>query len=250
MKNQYFGDVRDLFKYDLIQEIMQKSPGIKQFSFIPMLTENDTGSDGNKRITHVKKLRKRPGSQNSDLIEYLRKYDTIAPDDKNFREIGDFFEEKGIRTAIYHPADHLPEDYFTHGGRDVYFSGIPNDYLTSALVFVDPDNGLEVKKPSEKHIRYPEVRSLFERMSDDSLLMIYQHFPRKEHGDYTKLRLQELRDETKADPLWISDKEIIFFFLAKNGETHPDLKGVLFEYASRYGKKCQVINGNSPSWPE
>lgn len=249
MKNQYFGDVRDLFKYDLIQEVMEQSPALRQFSFIPMLTENDGRSDGNKRITNDKSLQDRLGSQNSELVDCLRKYDTIAPDDRDFREIGDFFEDKGIRTAIYHPADHLPEDYFTHGGRDVYFSGIPNDYLASALVFVDPDNGLEVKKPSEKHIRYPEIMSLLERMSDDSLLMIYQHFPREKHNEYIKKRLKELHNKTKSESLWITDDEIVFFFVAKRDETHPDLKDVLSGYSSRY-EKCRVNCNNPPSSPE
>ncbi len=165
-------------------------------------------------------------------------------------EIGDFFEDKGIRTTIYHPADHLTEDYFTHRERHTYFSGIPKDNLHPALVFVDPDNGLEVKKSSEKHILYSEVRSLLERMSDDSILMIYQHFPRRNHDDYIKWRVQVLRDETNAAPLWISDKEIVFFFLTKSDETHTNLEDVLSKYSSRYEKKCQVINGNPPSWPE
>ena len=240
MKNQYFGDIRDLFKYDLIQEIMERSPGLKQVTFIPMLTENDNQSDGNRRGIDDKRMQLRPGSQNSELVEYLRKYDAIAPEDRDFRDIGRFFEEKGIRTEIYHPADHLTEDYFTHGGRHAYFSSIPNDNLHSALVFVDPDKGLEVKKSSEKHLLHSEVRSLLERMSDDSLLMIYQHFPREDHETYIKRRVEELRDETNAAPLWITDNEIIFFLVMIRDGTHPELETVLSEYSSRY-EKCRSI---------
>jgi len=45
MKNQYFGDKRDFFKYDLSIELCERIP-LKQFTFIPMLTENDGTKEG------------------------------------------------------------------------------------------------------------------------------------------------------------------------------------------------------------
>ncbi len=187
MKNQYFGDIRDLFKYDLIQQIMQQCPTLKQFSFIPMLTANDTRTDGNRRGFNDKRMQGRPGSGNDELVKYLHKYHSIAPEDRDFTEIGYFFEKKGIQTKIYDSSDHSLEEYFTHRKRQEYFSNIPKDILESALVFVDPDNGLEVKKSSHKHILYSEVKSLLDRMSEDSLLMLYQHYPREDHEEYHTL---------------------------------------------------------------
>ncbi len=46
MKNQYFGDKRDLFKYDLALRVCQKL-GLG-FTFIPMLTAPDNRTDGNQ----------------------------------------------------------------------------------------------------------------------------------------------------------------------------------------------------------
>ncbi|MCM2466678.1 hypothetical protein [Methanoculleus oceani] len=248
MKNQYFGDYRDLFKYDLIQQIMQQCPSLKQFSFIPMLTANDNRTDGNKR-GFDERMKGRPGSENDELVEYLQylhKYHRIAPEDRDFTEIRYFFEKKGVQTEIYNPPDHSLEEYFTHRKRYEYFSNVPNSLLKSALVFVDPDNGLEVKKSSHKHTLYSEVRSLLERMSDDSLLMIYQHFPRKEHNDYIDWRVQQFRNETNSDPLWISDNEIVFFFVVKSGGDHAKLKTLLSEYSKPY-KKCWVTGDRLPS---
>ncbi len=246
MKNQYFGDVRDLFKYDLIQEIMQQPPRLmqqpprlRQFTFIPMLTKNDNKTDGNNRITDaIIEKGLRAGTQNIELIKYLRKDNEIKPEDRNFIKIRKFFTDNGIPTEIFNPAAYKPEDYFTQGKRREYFSGVPESSLESALVFVDPDNGLEVKKPSGKHLQYSEVRALFERMSDDSILMIYQHFPRENHDKYINRRVQELRDVTKENPLWISDNEIIFFFVAKNDRIRENLKCVLSNYSGRY-EKCR-----------
>jgi len=239
MKNQYFGDVRDLFKYDLIQEIMQQSLELRQFSFIPMLTENDDKKDGNNRIIDERTEKgHRPGTQNSELVQYLRKYDEIPRDQKDFTEILGYFKKQGMPTIIYGSDGCHQDRYFTQGNRREYFSDIPGHTLKSALVYVDPDNGLEVKKPSGKHLRYSEVRTLFERMSDDSLLMIYQHFPRENHAKYINRRVEKLRDVTKKNPLWISDNEIIFFFVAKNDQTHNDLENVLSDYSGRYENYC------------
>ena len=45
MKNQYFRDIRDLFKYDLLTELIDNISALDQFILIPMLIE-----DGGKGI--------------------------------------------------------------------------------------------------------------------------------------------------------------------------------------------------------
>lgn len=47
MKHQYFGDKRDLFKYDLIL-YLSKELNLKNAYFISMLTENDKSKQGNE----------------------------------------------------------------------------------------------------------------------------------------------------------------------------------------------------------
>ena len=48
MKNQYFGDTRDLFKYDLLEHLMDHFRP-RTFAFIAMLTEDDDTDHGQKR---------------------------------------------------------------------------------------------------------------------------------------------------------------------------------------------------------
>ena len=57
MKNQYFGDRNDFFKYDLVLSLMEKIENLKCFTFIPMLTEDDSSRDG-KLIIYDGKWRK------------------------------------------------------------------------------------------------------------------------------------------------------------------------------------------------
>ncbi len=47
MKNQYFGDRNDMFKYDLALTLVAEVDGLHQFTFVPMLTPDDGRSDGN-----------------------------------------------------------------------------------------------------------------------------------------------------------------------------------------------------------
>jgi len=69
MKNQYFGDNRDLFKYDLIIEILTKGEFIRHFTFIPMLTEDDDTKHGGKTNRNEAKA----GTKNIELKNFLNK---------------------------------------------------------------------------------------------------------------------------------------------------------------------------------
>ncbi len=88
MKNQYFGDLRDLFKYDLIESIMEGINKLQRFTFIPMLTEYDPNvGDGNKRNFKRAVKNVRPGTKNEELMTFLFRYTEIEPDKRDFREI-------------------------------------------------------------------------------------------------------------------------------------------------------------------
>ena len=70
MKDQYFGDLKDLFKYDLILAICRGCK-LNQIFFIPMLTKNDLSKQGFD-TNYIKAIAKRrPGTQNENLMKYL-----------------------------------------------------------------------------------------------------------------------------------------------------------------------------------
>src|SRR5687768_13727041 len=64
MKNQYFANGRDLFKYDLLLDVLAGVPELRRLTFIPMLTPNDASSEGNRL------LRVAP-SRRPDLLNFL-----------------------------------------------------------------------------------------------------------------------------------------------------------------------------------
>lgn len=99
MKNQYFGDVRDLFKYDLVLEILLKNKLTSTFTFIPMLTENERGRNG-ARIDYSKA---RAGIGRMELKDFLEK--CVKEGRRDIKELERFFKiyklTQNIDFAIY-----------------------------------------------------------------------------------------------------------------------------------------------------
>ena len=69
MKHQYFGDIIDLFKFDLLVHTCDNL-GLDGITFVPMLTENDNKPDGSKRNYANAKA----GTNNKQLIDFFEKY--------------------------------------------------------------------------------------------------------------------------------------------------------------------------------
>jgi hypothetical protein len=244
MKNQYFGDVRDLFKYDLIEHILKEmKPEQKGFTFIPMLTEYDPkNGDGNRRNIDRARKRGRPGTKNGDLVgfledyneQYKRKYGD-AQDSRDFTRIDNYFKRRSsLGVSFYRGHEH-----FQHPERSEYFTNIPKNLLHRPVVFVDPDIGLPVKKSNEKHLLYCEVKDIYARIGRETILMIYQHFPRfpHKHPEYCPAgRAEGLRRGVEESdlPLWVSDKEIFFLFLTHSVDLRNRLVEVIDEYRNIY----------------
>jgi hypothetical protein len=224
MKNQYFGDVRDLFKYDLVQQIMLGIRRLNRFLFVPMLTPDDNRADGGR----TDYLRARAGTRNRDLLEFL--HGCVEEDRRDINEIAAYFASRGIDITIY--GDGQPP--FSQLNRSGYFARIDDVLLYSSLILLDPDIGLEVKDADEKHLMYSEVKQLYRRMRYNSLLMIFQYLPRENRPTYLYRRCMELKHLTGDEPLHISDNEIIFFFLSKNKALKQELDRVLTEYGHAY----------------
>jgi len=88
MKDQYFGDIRDLFKFDLAFHIIAKGHLVRRFTFIPMLTSPDVRPDGRQRDYTKAKA----GKSNQPLKDHLKKCgDEARPD---IRAIAGYFTAK------------------------------------------------------------------------------------------------------------------------------------------------------------
>ncbi|HNW38036.1 MAG TPA: hypothetical protein PKJ75_04205, partial [Methanosarcina vacuolata] len=89
MKNQFFGDLRDLFKYDLILNILEKNDSLQHLTFIPMLNKKDSSNEGNKRDFQNAIIHNLPGTHNKELVEFLEPYKSEKADEE-IRGVEDF----------------------------------------------------------------------------------------------------------------------------------------------------------------
>lgn len=168
MKNQFFADKRDLLKYDLLLEILDCIPGIQQLTLVPMLTPNDESHHGGFK-EYVQ------GKRREELFQFL--HDCVSQGGFDIRRLHSLFDNQRFRYVPYRETE-----YFSHDHRKEYFSGILDSALRSALVFFDPDNGFEIRSMTrgngERYILYDEIGEIFQRMDDQSVLVVYQHLAR------------------------------------------------------------------------
>jgi len=233
MKNQYFGDNRDLFKYDLVFQII-KAGLVNHFTFIPMLTPYELSKTNGKREGEQRNRSKaKAGWKNHDLIKFLNEFD-----DENKRDITQlegFFKKKGMEAVIF-------GDYFCHVERGQYFQEVKKRLLPKSLICVDPDigMGLEVKRPREKHILCFEVKDLFKCMDNSSLLMIFQFFPHERRETYLRRISKRLKEEVRNLPIYISDNQVVFFFLAKDNFLRKSLGEEISNYGETYHLRVEI----------
>lgn len=231
MNRTFFGDTRDLFKYDLVRHVMKALPLFDSFTFVPMLSDGAEPAAGRKSAAKdLKKAVKtgKAGSQNHELLLQMMRLQEIDDDLVYFREIREYFHRENILVDIIHDRP------FTHKGRDAYFRAILTHCPKKTLLFLDPDIGLEESIPSKKHLLFEEVRKIAGTMDPRSVLMIYQHFPREHHDGYVRRRCRELYKVTGTRPVSITDNEVIFFFIVKNAKIRESLDEELDRYANTY----------------
>jgi hypothetical protein len=233
VKNQYFGDIRDLFKFDLVLEILDKT-GLTRFTYIPMLTR-DTDSRHVLRTSLEEAL---AGRKNRPLRTFLE--DRLTKGRRSIYETEELFrlpEFSRIHLEMFRPR-------FQDETRLQYFLSIPKEELTESVVLLDPDEGMwapEGAKEGERFLRYDELRLLYEEMDPKSVLIFYQHLPSSGRSQAVSGVLQQLKTlVTKGRaPVWISDRQLTFFMLTKDNGREREIESVVSKYVDRYGLKLE-----------
>ncbi|OIR24358.1 hypothetical protein [Bathymodiolus thermophilus thioautotrophic gill symbiont] len=231
MKNQYFGDINDYKKFGLLRSIMS-STDIKLL-IAWMLTEDDGSTDGKfiKYLQEPKKWKKFDPPLYDEIQNLLK---------NNGKRKVSLIEESAIMNNCKYHARLVPDQ---SEQRDTWFASLISQSKKFDLVFLDPDNGLEVKskpygrKNSSKHLYWQEISKLWaERKS----LLIYQHFSRNKGETkeiFTNLKLGELSKKTKNSMVTSFTTSKVLFLLALQPEHHkykePKVKKVQSNWAGQ-----------------
>jgi hypothetical protein len=227
----FFGDTRDVFKFDLVRHIMKAFPDLASFTFVPMLTEDDTTPGTKKTATKDLGLAQKngkAGTGNHELMVDMGHLQEIDDDLAYFNGIRSYFKKENIIVDVLH------KDTFSHEHRENYFKAVFENFPGKSLIFLDPDTGLEVKNPTQRHLLFDEVKKIYNHMDNKSVLMIYQHIPRVVRPGYLKKRCRDIAAITDSRPETITDNEVVFFILTKNPQFKTRLCAVLGDYADKY----------------
>jgi hypothetical protein len=214
MKDQYFGDINDYRKYGLLRATIRAS-GFR-ILVAWMLTTDDGSTDG-KFISYLDN----PGKWS--------RYDPVL-----FHKIKELLASgRERRVSLIENSDLIPKaEYFsflvpdTASGRSSWFDSLTDRTQSSDCVFLDPDNGMEVKskaygvKDSSKFLYWREVEALW---SSGKSLLIYQHFIREKRLNFIQRMLETLRSATPGSFVEAFSTSHVVFLMAlqpKHQEFH------------------------------
>jgi len=166
MKLQYLGDSSDAFKWDLLHRICTTSP-FSKLVYVPFLTPDIEDSTEGQTPHHRFKC------QNS-IRPFLEKLKEGPRSLRRISTLGTINPQKRFQVSVFAP------DRFIGTGalRREYWSDFDPSRFANSVVFFDPDNGFETKtKHGNKWIRHDELKSLFARLPNTSVALVYQHRP-------------------------------------------------------------------------
>lgn len=235
---RYFGDSRDYFKYDLIAFVLQDME-IENYVFVPMLTKDREGNEGNRRPKHI-------GGKSKDLLSFIE--DRISKDLNHW--------ENWLMESVqsYETVQPVNETYFEDADaqRSKYWEQFSQLLeRENALIFVDPDTGLETgdskyleQRGREKYILNGEAKNLYERLDPSSILMIYQHLPRNrnKHTESVEKKLSQIHSATGGSSACAyREDDLAFIFIAEE-DILKKLYEILLTYHNESGHKYKSIH--------
>ena len=244
---KYFGDVRDYFKYDLITSLVTEVSSFREYVFIPMLTSPREDNQGNKEIPPD------IGNKRPELRSFIQ-----GCQGKSLRHW-----ETWLARYVnnYHTIEPVGEAYFynDYESRRQYWNRFKHWFdLENALIFLDPDTGLQTGKPSylkkqgiEKYLLNDELKDLVNALAPTSALMIYQQllYNKNLREEMVKKKLEQVyaccRD---AFICAYREDDLAFIFISKEEKIHKSVFNVLKKYHSRSDKEFKSVNELIPSF--
>jgi hypothetical protein len=199
MKNQYYGDINDFKKYSLIRHLTGE--GEIQITMCWALTENDEHKDGSR----VNYLMEPPKWRKFDPIVFdqLRR-DLLIKGERKVENI----ELSNILANCRFFNQILKDD---EKERDKFFQEFYEFSQDTDLIFLDPDNGLEIKsipRGAGKSSKYVYWKELLQLYNTGKSLLVYQHFPRRNREHFI--------DNITSKVFQIVGSSIVFLYITSN----------------------------------
>lgn len=230
MKNQYFGDKRDLFKFSLLEALGRGIPTVNQLTCIWLLTPPSPNNDGNRHF--------REDETGSSLAVFLRQ--CVASGRRDVRELARYMAG---RPVAYFSYGDEPSQYFTASTRAAYFASIPDLALRNAVVFFDPDNGLEpANTVSPAHLKFSELKSVLDRMDDISIAVVYQHLPRLPAETFWPTTADRVRTALKCSVGFVASGDVGFLIAAHDQAVAQQVNRTQRQFQAAWPNRLRVAD--------
>jgi hypothetical protein len=208
VKDQYFADKRDFFKWDFLEDLLDGCTELESFTNITMLTPPDGSREGDLKTYE-------PGHRRKQLYDFLQ--GCLKGGRRRVSEMRTYFQCKRFSYYPHRDDDQSP---YTYESREAYFGGVPADKLQRALVFLDPDIGLNAGSMSymrrndiNTYLFDESLSALARRTSDDSVIVVYQHLQRDRNRFWDDVEERCCRFRDSVEPrgaAFLTDREIVF----------------------------------------
>ena len=231
MKNQYFGDISDYRKYGLLR-VISKTFAVK-IGVGWMLTEDDGRTDG-KFVDYFSSPDK---WRNYDPEIFDAMKTQVANGNRNVElaENGNY-----IPNAIYF-SDYLTDDIHQ---REMYIQQMLDAFRETDLIFLDPDNGLEVKsvkkgnKNSNKFVYWDELETIANHVPS---ILLYQHFRRVQRDIFIETISKDLLSRLSAQGvMYFRTAHVVFFLVTKSPEIVRQFEALSENMSAQWGDQFQV----------
>jgi hypothetical protein len=234
VKHQYFGDVNDYRKYGLLRALTRVS-GLR-IGVCWLLTPDDAGGDGELRryLAQPSKWRR----YDSELYDALRRLLQEGLD-RSVRHAREWDLVPGAEYFEPILADLAP-------ARQEYFCKAWERLACCELLFLDPDNGIEVSsapwagRGSSRYIYWRELKVAFSRGHS---LLIYQHYPHVPREPFVPFLADRIAEELGCSRVTAFRTSHVAFFLAQQPAHFQALDGAAIAIAAQWPRQIEP-------WPE
>jgi hypothetical protein len=211
VKNQYVGDQNDFAKYLLLRLC---SRVFAEILVVWMLTADDGRGDGAK-IGYLDLPEWR--ACDPELLDGLAAL--VGSGERNLAAI----ERSGLLPGARFFSEPVPP---AAGARSAWLGSIAREAGEGSLVFLDPDNGLEVKstpksrRGAQKYVYLDELPPFAEKRAS---LLVYQHFPRVQRDSYLEASLARLGEVMGSEYETFAARTSHVGFLCAVTGSHADM---------------------------
>lgn len=210
MKKQYLGDSKDSFKWDY-HDFLAGELNYPVLNIMLMMTPDDESNYGKTHPT---------------LFPARKEILDFCDDLRNERKVNLINSLPGRTNSNYTVNLHNNDSHITNKNRKTYFSGLSD--IEEQLLFLDPDNGFEPEKSSEKHVLYSDLSYILEQISERSVVSVFQIF-RREAFTKTFARIKERLNNSHSTAIYW--RSLMFVAISKSEGTIKRVSDANKEYS-------------------